>query len=227
MNTILVVNAGSSSVKFQLYEANDPSRLARLVKGSIDGVGTQPRLRGEDAYGKALVDRSFDAKEIADIPAAMQVAAGWLREAQNLEPTAVGHRVVHGGPDYDRPMLIDDAVLAELECYAPLAPLHQPNNLAPIGAIRARFPRLPQVACFDTAFHRGHGPIVDHFAIPERFYAEGVRRGGRRELGDDPRAYCRETRLAGSGAGRCSQCRGQNDDLDAEEPRRPLRGADR
>ena len=108
----------------------------------------------------------------------MQAAAGWLRETQNLEPVAVGHRVVHGGPGYDRPMLIDDDVLAELERYVPLAPLHQPNNLAPIRAIRARFPELPQVACFDTAFHRGHGAVADHYAIPERLYAEGVRRYG-------------------------------------------------
>jgi acetate kinase len=178
MNTILVVNAGSSSVKFQLYKADASNRIERLVKGSIDGVGTRPRLRGEGADGKCLIDRSFEAKEIADIPAAMQAAALWLREAQKLEPSAVGHRVVHGGPNYDRPMLIDYTVLAELERYVPLAPLHQPNNLAPIRAIRARFPGLPQVACFDTAFHRGHGPVVDHFAIPERFYAEGVRRYG-------------------------------------------------
>jgi acetate kinase len=178
MDNILVVNSGSSSVKFQLYAADGSRRLERLVKGSIDGVGTRPRLRGEGAEGKFLIDRSFEEGEIANIPAAMQAAAGWLREAQNLEPAAVGHRVVHGGPDYDRPMLIDDVVLAKLERYVPLAPLHQPNNLAPIHTIGARFPELPQVACFDTAFHRGHGPVVDHFAIPERFYAEGVRRYG-------------------------------------------------
>jgi acetate kinase len=178
VNTILVVNAGSSSVKFQLYAADGLGQLERLVKGSIDGVGTLPRLRGAGAAGESLIDRSFEAEEIADIPAAMQAAAVWLREAQNLEPAAVGHRVVHGGPDYDRPMLIDDVVLTKLERYIPLAPLHQPNNLAPIRAIRARFPELPQVACFDTAFHRGHGLVVDHFALPERFYAEGVRRYG-------------------------------------------------
>jgi hypothetical protein len=154
-----------------MFAADGSPRLERLVKGSIDGVGTRPRLRGEGADGKSLIDRSFEAREIADIPAAMQAAAGWLRESQNLEPAAVGHRVVHGGPGYDRPMLIDDVVLAELERYVPLAPLHQPNNLAPIRAIRARFPELPQVACFDTAFHRGHGAVADHYAIPEPLYA--------------------------------------------------------
>jgi len=178
MDTILVANAGSSSVKFQVFEITGKGELDRLIKGQIDGIGVRPRLRGEGAARKSLIDRSFEAGEIADIPAAMQAAANWLRDGQNLEPSAVGHRVVHGGPNYDRPMLIDDAVLGELERYVPLAPLHQPNNLAPIRAIRGRFPNLPQVACFDTAFHRGHDPVVDHFAIPERFYNEGVRRYG-------------------------------------------------
>ena len=112
-------------------------------------------------------------------PAALAVAGAWLRETQKLEPVAVGHRVVHGGPDYDRPVLVDDAVLADLERYVSLAPLHQPNNLAPIRSHAApASPTLPQVACFDTAFHRGHDAVADHYAIPERFYAEGVRRYG-------------------------------------------------
>jgi acetate kinase len=86
--------------------------------------------------------------------------------------------VVHGGPDYGRPVLVDEQVLADLARLTSLAPLHQPHNLAPIGTMLARFPKLPQVACFDTAFHRGHDPVVDHYAIPERFYAQGVRRYG-------------------------------------------------
>src|SRR5205807_1733015 len=90
----------------------------------------------------------------------------------------VGHRVVHGGPEYDSPVLIDREVLARLERYTSLAPLHQPYNLAPIRSILAHSPRLPQVACFDTAFHRGHSAVADHYAIPQRFYAEGVRRYG-------------------------------------------------
>ena len=84
--------------------------------------------------------------------------------------------MVHGGPEYDRPLLIDGEVLSELERYAPLAPLHQPNNLAPIRALLDRMPGVPQVACFDTAFHRAHDPFVDHFAMPRRYYEEGVRR---------------------------------------------------
>jgi acetate kinase len=90
----------------------------------------------------------------------------------------VGHRIVHGGPDYDRPILIDRDVLDRLERYVPLAPLHQPNNLAPVRSLLTRMPGLPQVACFDTSFHRGHGALADHYAIPERLHAEGVRRYG-------------------------------------------------
>jgi acetate kinase len=178
MDTILVVNAGSSSVKFQVHDVSDQSNAKRLVKGQMDGIGSRPRLRAEGANNTTLIDDTFATEQIRDVPAAIQAVGNWLRDAQKVEPLAVGHRVAHGGPQYDRPVCIDDAALARLERYIPLAPLHQPNNLAPIRALRSRFPNLLQVACFDTAFHRGHGDVVDHFAIPERFYAEGVRRYG-------------------------------------------------
>jgi acetate kinase len=93
-------------------------------------------------------------------------------------PRAVGHRVVHGGPTYTAPTVVTDAVLDQLERFVPLAPLHQPNNLAPIRTILAQLPDLPQVACFDTAFHRGHAEVADRYAIPEQLYSEGVRRYG-------------------------------------------------
>ncbi len=178
MDTILVVNAGSSSVKFQVYEVDAQNELKRLIKGQVDGIGSRPRLRAGMADGKSTVDRTFSTEQVADVPAAIHAAGGWLREQHSLEPSAVGHRVVHGGPEFDRPILVDDAILSKLERYIPLAPLHQPSNLAPIRAILSRFPQLPQVACFDTAFHHGHSAVVDHFAIPEQFYQEGVRRYG-------------------------------------------------
>ena len=178
MNTILVVNAGSSSVKFEVYGIADGGELKWLIKGQMDGIGARPRLRAAAVDGKSMIDRSFAADEVADLPAAMQRTGAWLREAHKVQPVAVGHRIVHGGPAFDRPVLIDDSVLAQLEQYTPLAPLHQPNNLAPIRSIRSLFPNIPQVACFDTAFHRGHTAITDHYAIPERYYAEGVRRYG-------------------------------------------------
>jgi len=178
MDTVLVVNAGSSSVKFQLYGTAGAGALDRLIKGQMDGIGVRAHLRASGADGKSLIDQSHSTQEVPDLPAAMLKVGAWLRETQKVTLIAVGHRVVHGGPDYDRPILVDDGVIAQLERYVPLAPLHQPNNLAPIRSIRANNPQLPQVACFDTAFHRGHNALADHYAIPERFHAEGVRRYG-------------------------------------------------
>ena len=178
MDTILVANAGSSSVKFQLYGIGASGDLTRLVKGQMDGIGVRARLRASGSDGAMAIDQTYSVEEVPDLPAAMQKVGAWLRETQKVNLAAIGHRVVHGGPDYDRPVLIDDQVLARLERYVPLAPLHQPNNLSPIRSVRARMPDLPQVACFDTAFHRGHDALADHYAIPERFHAEGVRRYG-------------------------------------------------
>lgn len=178
MDTILVVNAGSSSVKFQVFAVEGADKLRRRAKGQIDGIGTSPRLRVSGTDGKLEVDRKYGAAEIVDVPAALQTAAEWLKEQYGEYPIAVGHRVVHGGVDYSGAVLVDGPIVADLERLVPLAPLHQPNNLAPIRAIMARLPRLPQVACFDTAFHRGHEALADRYALPERFYSEGVRRYG-------------------------------------------------
>ena len=177
MDTILVVNAGSSSIKFEIF-AIAGGGLERHIKGQMDGIGTRPRLRASSHDGSSLIDKSYDAAAIADVPAAMAATGDWLRETANVNLCAVGHRVVHGGPDYKAPVLIDAAVLKRLEQYNSLAPLHQPNNLAAIKLIMARRPQLPQVACFDTAFHRTHSTVADHFAIPEAYYQEGVRRYG-------------------------------------------------
>ncbi len=177
MDTILVVNAGSSSVKFQVFAAQG-TKLDRLLKGRMDGIGTRPRLHARGADGSSLIDKSYTREEVDDPKAALEAAGAWLRETQNLHPIAVGHRIAHGGPEYDRPVLIDRDVLGRLERYVPLAPLHQPNNLAPVRSILTRMPDLPQVACFDTSFHRGHPALADHYAVPERLHAEGVRRYG-------------------------------------------------
>ena len=178
MDTILVVNAGSSSVKFQIFGIGEAGALRRLIKGQIDGIGTRARLVAKANDGSSLIDKSYAAEDIPDVPAAITTVAAWLRETQSFNLVAVGHRVVHGGPKYDRAVAIDAAVVASLEQYVSLAPLHQPNNLAPIRTLLQRRPELPQVACFDTAFHRGHSAVADHFAIPERFYEQGVRRYG-------------------------------------------------
>jgi acetate kinase len=106
------------------------------------------------------------------------VAGSWLRDELRIAPVAVGHRVVHGGAAYNKPTLIDHGVVSRLEELVPLAPLHQPYNLAPIRSLLTNFPDLPQVACFDTAFHRTHEKVADSFAIPQELYDEGVRRYG-------------------------------------------------
>src|SRR5262252_4768481 len=178
MDPILVLNAGSSSVKFQIFAIEGTSELTLQIKGQVDGIGTQPRLRARAPGGIEAVDESYERSEVPDVPAALATTGAWLRQRYDIMPVAVGHRVVHGGPLYDRPILVDAEVVKNLEQYVPLAPLHQPNNLAPIRSLLARSPDLPQVACFDTAFHRGHTAVADHYALPEQLYADGVRRYG-------------------------------------------------
>src|SRR4051812_36110411 len=178
MKSILVVNAGSSSLKFQVFESAGPDRLKRHLKGQIEGIGSKPRLRIEDREGQVLADQVYSPESISDLPAAMREAGSWLARHQVLDLLGVGHRVVHGGPTHHLPVLITREILAQLERYISLAPLHQPNNLAPIRNLLAERPDLPQVACFDTAFHHGHTAVTDHYAIPSRFYDEGVRRYG-------------------------------------------------
>ena len=176
---ILVVNAGSSSIKFSVFAASLPADLVLAFKGQIEGIGTRPRLVARDADGAALLERVFEAKEVPDHGQAIRTLSEWLRSMGGGDRLmAVGHRVAHGGPDFAAPTLIDDAVLGRLEALVPLAPLHQPANLAGIRAVRGARPALPQVACFDTAFHRGHPEVADRFALPDALYRDGVRRYG-------------------------------------------------
>lgn len=176
--SILVVNAGSSSIKFQLFSVAADDQLQRRLKGQIEAIGVGPHLIARGIGGETLVDQTWPAAEVGDVPAALEKVVTFLRAQIGSLPTAIGHRVVHGGPAYCEPTLIDDAVLTRLEVFSPLAPLHQPNNLGPIRAVRQRQPQLLQVACFDTAFHRGHPEVADRYALPEQFYTEGVRRYG-------------------------------------------------
>lgn len=176
MDVVLVVNAGSSSLKFQIFGI-DGGRLDRRVRGQIDGVGVRPRLRAASDEA-VLIDQAYAPADVADLPAAIARMREWLGTLSGLRLRAIGHRVVHGGPDYDRPVLIDAAVLDRLAAYQQLAPLHQPNNLAPIRLVMEINPSVPQVACFDTAFHRGRSEQTDCYALPRALYEEGVRRYG-------------------------------------------------
>jgi acetate kinase len=177
--TILVLNAGSSSIKFQLFAVGTDDKLVRRLKGQFEGLGTRPRLFVKAKEGEVLADESWPASMVGDVSIALDKVVGWLRHQLDGElPSAIGHRVAHGGPDFGEPIAIDDAALERLDLLVPLVPLHQPINLAPIRAIRARQPGLLQVACFDTAFHRGHAEVAQRFAIPDALHREGVRRYG-------------------------------------------------
>ncbi|RVG28731.1 acetate/propionate family kinase [Sinorhizobium meliloti] len=177
MDAILVVNAGSSSLKFQVFGI-EGANLTRQVRGQIGGIGTRPRLQVKGADGTVLIDQSYAAEAVRDLPAAIAAAREWLLTIEGFELRAIGHRVVHGGPDFAQPVLIDTTMLDRLASYQDLAPLHQPNNLAPIRLAMEINPDVPQVACFDTAFHRGHPEHTDCYALPRAFYEQGVRRYG-------------------------------------------------
>lgn len=175
---ILVLNAGSSSIKFELFDVLDGAPLSRL-DGQMEGIGASPRLIARDADGSVLAEQRWAAAEVADHDAALgrigRALAAALAERRVI---AVGHRVVHGGPDLVAPVLVEDAVMERLRALAPLAPLHQPHNLAGIAAAQAALPGVPQIACFDTAFHRAHAWEADTFALPPEFYDRGIRRYG-------------------------------------------------
>jgi acetate kinase len=176
---ILVVNAGSSSLKFSVYRVEGQKELEETARGLLDGIGVHPSFAAKDLRAGKEDNRSLTTSEAGDHRGAIAIVADWLPgHLGGAQPIAVGHRVVHGGITYAEPVVVDAGVMAALEALVPLAPLHQPNNLAAIRAIGERFPGLRQVACFDTAFHRGHPQVADLFALPFELYEAGVRRYG-------------------------------------------------
>ncbi|MBE0604653.1 MAG: acetate kinase, partial [Deltaproteobacteria bacterium] len=155
--SILVVNAGSSSLKFSLFRVDESASFHLAARGQLDGIGTRPRLKATDGAGTPLVEREIAVAEAREVKDAVALTGAWLRTRFTGEPLlAVGHRVVHGGAEFSRPVLVDAPVFSELERLVPLAPLHQPHNLAAIRMLLETQPQIPQVACFDTAFHRAH-----------------------------------------------------------------------
>jgi len=184
-HVVLVVNAGSSSIKCSVYRVvDDPhadggSRAILGAGGQIEAIGTTPRIVAHMADGRLIVDETFPVAQVADHDAAFRllrlVLAVGLRDTP---PSAIGHRVVHGGSAHASAVLIDDAVIDELDRLTPLAPLHQPHNLAAIRAVREAAPDLVQVACFDTAFHAHTGVLSQLFALPFSYYENGIRRYG-------------------------------------------------
>lgn len=173
---IAVLNAGSSSIKFALYEPGPTGAL--LFRGQVERIGQAPRLTAEDADGKTIAERNWSDSKLDHEAATAEIIALGRELLHGLPVLAFGHRVVHGGTEFSAPVLIDDKVLARLTELVPLAPLHQPHNLAPIRAITRAAPHLPQVACFDTAFHRSQPALAQAFALPREITAAGVRRYG-------------------------------------------------
>ena len=176
--SILTLNAGSSSVKFALFERGSPPPRAPALSGQIDGLGARPHLRARGADGAILEDVDLPLSSDAPHRAALAFLVERLHGDKGTRVAGVGHRVVHGGTRFSQPVRVDPGVLEALAAFVPLAPLHQPHNLAGIEAIAATLPGVPQVACFDTAFHRTQPSLAQLFALPRRITAEGVRRYG-------------------------------------------------
>jgi len=174
---ILVINAGSSSVKFSLFETMPDRSLVARVHGQVEGIGAAPRLKIADADGRTLAEQPVEGD---DHQAAIAAIHGWFAAHTGGEGgfAGVGHRVVHGGADFSQPVLIDDRVIAQLEALVPLAPLHEPHHIAAIRAVAVAAPQVPQVACFDTAFHRAQPALAQQFALPRALTEKGIRRYG-------------------------------------------------
>jgi len=170
MPFILALNSGSSTCKFGVFDQG-PGGLAPCLRGRIEMHGEAPRLLSYDPAGAVLSDEPWPRTSAPDL-------LGWLEMRLPGPIAAVGHRVVHGGPRFCAATLVTEAVLAAVAALAPLAPLHQSQSLAGASALRAARPGLPQVLCFDTAFHAGHDPVVDRFALPRVWEARGLRRYG-------------------------------------------------
>ncbi len=174
----LVFNAGSSSLKFCVYRRPIEEGWRLEARGQIDGIGTTPRLTAKDEAGAKLADDALDAS-VRDGRAALSVLAGWLRSRYaGARVLGVGHRVVHGGAKYAGPCIVTPEVLEDLRTLVPLAPLHQPHNLAAIEAVRDQLPGVPQVACFDTSFHRGQSAVAELVPLPKEIRDAGVQRYG-------------------------------------------------
>lgn len=177
-DALLTLNAGSSSIKFAAYKV-DQTGLSPLAAGLIDGIGGQAKFSAHLKTGDKSEHLVGRPDERIDHAAALHAAVDWLHEAEGgCRIVAVGHRVVHGGPDYSAPLRVNAAALEALRRFIPLAPLHQPHNLSGVEAAISAFPEAVQVACFDTAFHRSHPFVADTFALPRALYDEGVRRYG-------------------------------------------------
>jgi len=175
---ILTLNAGSSSLKFALFAADEGEVTPRL-RGKIENIGAAPHMVAADADGATLIERRWGGEEGLAHEAFLAPLLEWIDDHLGSDRlAAIGHRVVHGGVVFTAPVIVTEPVLTALDALSPMAPLHQPHNLAAIRAAQTARPGLPQIACFDTAFHSGHADVVSRFALPRRWHDQGVRRYG-------------------------------------------------
>ncbi|OAN58030.1 acetate/propionate family kinase [Magnetospirillum moscoviense] len=175
----LVINAGSSSIKFSLYFGNGDSKPVLKAKGQVEGINVAPHFIAQAVDGTVLAEQRWPADSNLVHQDLLKHLIDWVENhLDGARLVAAGHRVVHGGPRWSAPARITDELLDELESLVPLAPLHQPHNLAPIRALAVVHPGLVQVACFDTAFHRTNPKVAETFALPRELTEEGVRRYG-------------------------------------------------
>ena len=172
----LVLNAGSSSLKFCVFQRPAGESWHLAARGQIEGIGTSPRLSAKNADGEKLADQDVAARDGRE---ALNALAGWLRSRYGgSRVLGVGHRVVHGGAQFKAPTILNADVMQELYKLVPLAPLHQPYNLAAIEAVFERLPGIPQVACFDTSFHRGQPAVAELVPFPLELRQQGLQRYG-------------------------------------------------
>ncbi len=172
-NAILILNAGSSSLKFSVFRDSDPPEL--VLRGQLESLLTEPRFVARDAAEQVLGERTWPAGSTLGHAGAVEYLFDRGRDKLGESRlVAAGHRVVHGGTKFTQPVRVDDNVLAELESLVPLAPLHQPHNLAAIRAVASHAPTLPQVACFDTSFHRTQPAVAQAFALPRKLTEAGI-----------------------------------------------------
>lgn len=174
MNAILILNAGSSSLKFSVFSADT---LKATLTGQIEGIGSLPHFKVKE-FDELIVDEYWQSSELNNHDDALKQLLSFLNEHLYQRLIAVGHRVVHGGMDYSKPVLINETVLDKLDSLISLAPLHNPHNIAAIRAVLAQRPDLPQVACFDTAFHRQQDTLAKLFGLPYSYYEQGIQRYG-------------------------------------------------
>ncbi len=175
----VVLNAGSSSLKFCVYRRPEVEPWRLEARGQIEGIGTSPRFSAKDGSGARLADQALDTSTVRDGRTALDSLAAWLRSQYGrARVLGVGHRVVHGGATFTAPTIVTPQVLEELKTLIPLAPLHQPYNLAAIDAVAERLPGVPQVACFDTSFHRGQSAVAELIPLPREIRQAGVQRYG-------------------------------------------------